>query len=165
MSISSEQLSRIKLMLMDCDGVLTDGRLYFSEHGETIKVFNVRDGQGFALWHAAGFQSGIISGRDAETIIKTRADELGIKYVRVKSKNKVADFNDIIADADVSPDEAAFIGDDVGDLPLLKIVGLPVAVADASEELIPVVSYVTKRKGGEGAVREVIDLILRSKAA
>lgn len=163
MSISSEQLSRIKLLIMDCDGVLTDGRLYFSDSGEAMKVFNVRDGQGLALWHAAGFHSGIISGRDAGAIIQTRADELGIKYVRVKSTDKVSDFQDIITDAGVSAAEVAFIGDDIGDLPLLKLVGLPVAVADASEELIPVVSYVTKKNGGEGAVREVIDLILRSK--
>src|SRR4029079_10449797 len=113
-------MKNIKLLLMDCDGVLTDGRLYFSARGEELKVFHVRDGQGLALWHRAGFQSGIISGRDAGEIIRQRADELGIKYVYVKSPDKIADFEKIIADAGVTPNEAAFVGDDVGDLGLMK---------------------------------------------
>jgi 3-deoxy-D-manno-octulosonate 8-phosphate phosphatase (KDO 8-P phosphatase) len=148
---------------MDCDGVLTDGRLYFSKDGEVLKAFNVRDGQGIVLWHSAGFESGIISGRGAGPIIQTRADELGMKYVRASSKDKVSDFQAIIADAGVTPSEAAFIGDDIGDLELMRLVGFPVAVADAVEEVRAAAAYVTKAEGGRGAVREVIDLLLGRK--
>jgi 3-deoxy-D-manno-octulosonate 8-phosphate phosphatase (KDO 8-P phosphatase) len=153
----------IKLLLMDCDGVLTDGRLYFSARGEEMKVFHVRDGQGLVMWHKAGFHSGIITGRDAETIIRKRADELGIKYLKANSDDKIRDFEDIIADAGVSSDETAFVGDDIGDLGLLGKVGLPIAIADAVDEVLANVAYVTKAKGGCGAVREVTDLLLRSK--
>jgi 3-deoxy-D-manno-octulosonate 8-phosphate phosphatase (KDO 8-P phosphatase) len=159
------QPANIRLLLMDCDGVLTDGRLYFSNQGEVIKAFNVRDGQGIVSWHAAGFQSGIISGRDAGAIIQTRADELGMKYVRTGSKDKVADFHEIITQARVTADETAFIGDDVGDLELMKLVGFSISVADAVDEVKAVARYITAKNGGEGALREVIDLILRAKTS
>lgn len=145
---------------MDCDGVLTDGRLYFSARGEELKVFHVRDGQGLSTWHKAGFQSGIISGRDAGDIIRKRAEELGIKYVYVRSPDKIADFEKIIADAGVEPDEVAFVGDDIGDLELMKRVGFAVAVADAVKEVREAAQYVTQSKGGHGAIREVTDLLI-----
>ncbi len=153
----------IKLLLMDCDGVLTDGKLYFSAIGEELKVFNVRDGQGIVMWHEAGFRSGIITGRDAERIIKKRADELGIRYLRARSEDKIRDFNEILADADVRTEETAFIGDDIGDLGLLQKVGLPIAVADAVEEVKQTAIFTTRLNGGAGAVREVIDLLLAAK--
>jgi 3-deoxy-D-manno-octulosonate 8-phosphate phosphatase (KDO 8-P phosphatase) len=158
-----DRVKKIKLLLMDCDGVLTDGRLYFSARGEELKVFHVRDGQGLALWHKAGFQSGIISGRDAGDIIRKRAEELGIKYVFVKSPDKIADFEKIIRDAGLKPDEVAFVGDDIGDLELLKRVGFAVAVADAVKEVREAAHFVTKANGGLGAVREVIDLLLSAR--
>ena len=148
---------------MDCDGVLTDGRLYFSKDGETMKVFNVRDGQGIVSWHNAGFQSGIISGRDAEPIIQTRANELGIKYVRACSRDKVRDLRELTADAGVRLDEVAFVGDDVGDIEIMKSVGFSVAVADAVEDVRKIASYTTSARGGFGAVREVTDLLLSAK--
>ena len=154
---------KIKLLLMDCDGVLTDGRLYFSARGEELKIFHVRDGQGLVLWHRAGFQSGIISGRDAGEIIRKRSNELGIRYVYVKSPDKIADFEKIIAEAGITPDEVAFVGDDVGDLGLMKRVGFAVAVADAVTEVREVADYVTKTKGGYGAIREVIDMLLATR--
>ncbi|HVQ56016.1 MAG TPA: HAD hydrolase family protein [Pyrinomonadaceae bacterium] len=157
------QTANIRLLLMDCDGVLTDGRLYFSNEGEVIKVFHVRDGQGIVSWHAAGFQSGIISGRAAGSIIHSRADELGMKYVRTCSSDKVTDFREIIIQAGVTADETAFIGDDIGDLELMRLVGFSVAVADATEEVRTAAAHVTEAKGGQGAVREVIDLLLRRR--
>jgi len=157
------QTANIRLLLMDCDGVLTDGRLYFSNEGEVIKVFHVRDGQGIVSWHAAGFQSGIISGRDSGKIIQARADELGMKYVRTCSSDKVTDFREIITQAGVTADETAFIGDDIGDLELMRLVGFSVAVADATEEVRTAAAHVTEAKGGQGAVREVIDLLLRRR--
>jgi YrbI family 3-deoxy-D-manno-octulosonate 8-phosphate phosphatase len=155
-----ERFKKIRLLLMDCDGVLTDGRLYFSKDGEAMKVFDVRDGQGIVSWHKAGFHSGIISGRGAEAIIQARADELGIKYVRTGSKDKVAEMRTIASEAGLSSDEIAYVGDDIGDIDVMKSVGFSVAVADAAEEVRAIATYTTKAKGGRGAVREVIDMLL-----
>lgn len=154
---------KIKLLLMDCDGVLTDGRLYFSASGEELKVFNVRDGQGIVSWHRAGFQSGIISGRNSP-IVNRRATELGIKFIKQSSKNKIEDFEEIIKDANVSAEETAFVGDDIPDIELLKIVGLSFAVADAEAEVKTSAQYITKSKGGRGAIREITNLLLDSKS-
>ena len=145
---------------MDCDGVLTDGRLYFSARGEEMKVFDVRDGQGIVSWHQAGFKSGIISGRGAAEIIQKRADELGIEFVCAGSRDKVNDFENIILSLGIDPENVAYIGDDVGDIELMRKVGFAVAVADATNEARAAAKYVTKAKGGRGAVREVIDMLL-----
>lgn len=158
-----QKASRIKLLLMDCDGVLTDGRLYFAESGEMMKVFHVRDGQGLALWHKAGFQSGIITGRNAEKILEARATELGIHYIKARSHDKAKDFEDILQFASVTLEEVAYIGDDIGDICLLEKVGLPISVADAVSDLDEFILYKTQTKGGFGAVREVIDLLLGSR--
>lgn len=158
-----ERARKIKLLLMDCDGVLTDGRLYFTENGEAMKVFHVRDGQGLASWHKAGFQSGIISGRDAKKILDARATELGIHYVKACSFDKANDLEDILQDAKVNFDEVAYVGDDIGDICLMEKVGLPIAVADAVLEVLPYAVYKTKSNGGRGAIREVTDLILKAK--
>lgn len=152
----------IRLLLMDCDGVLTDGRLYFSAGGEEMKVFDVRDGQGIVSWHKAGFRSGIISGRGSGDIIQRRADELGIEFVRVNSSDKVSDFEEIILSLGIGSENVAYIGDDIGDVELMKRVGFAVAVADAVEETKAAAAYVTKAKGGRGAVRELIDMLLAS---
>ncbi len=158
-----ERARKIKLLLMDCDGVLTDGRLYYTESGEQMKVFNVRDGQGIVSWHKAGFQSGIISGRDAQKILEARAAELGMHYIKAPSQDKAKDFEDILRDAKVTADEVAYIGDDIGDVCLLEKVGLPIAVADAALEILPYALYKTGTKGGFGAIREITDLLLRAK--
>jgi 3-deoxy-D-manno-octulosonate 8-phosphate phosphatase (KDO 8-P phosphatase) len=154
---------RIKLLLMDCDGVLTDGKLYYTESGEQMKVFNVRDGQGIVSWHKAGFQSGIISGRGAKKILEARATELGMHYIKARSHDKAKDYLDILQDAKVTSDEVAYIGDDIGDICLMEKVGLPIAVANAVSEVLPYTVYKTEAKGGFGAVREVTDLLLRAK--
>src|SRR5437016_9449845 len=109
---------RIKLLLMDCDGVLTDGRIWLTPDGDEQKAFHARDGQGISVWHRAGFKSGIISGR-ASSGVKRRAHELKVKYVHEYAKNKVVALEDIIADADVSVDECCFIGDDLGDIAIM----------------------------------------------
>jgi 3-deoxy-D-manno-octulosonate 8-phosphate phosphatase (KDO 8-P phosphatase) len=154
---------KIKLLLMDCDGVLTDGRLYYTDAGEQMKVFHVRDGQGLVSWHKAGFRSGIISGRDAKKILEKRATELGIQYIKACSVEKTRDFEDILQDAKVAPEEVAYIGDDIGDICLMEKVGLPIAVSDAVSELDSYIIYKTDVKGGFGAVREVTDFLLKAK--
>lgn len=158
----TERLERITLLLMDCDGVLTDGRLYFSAGGEELKVFDVKDGQGLVMWHQAGFRSGIISGRNS-SIVDVRARQLGIEFVHQGSSEKLAAFEKIITDVGVSPDEVAFIGDDLPDAHLMPRVGLAVAVADAHISAKSAAHLVTANPGGRGAVRELIDLILKAK--
>lgn len=158
----AERAKKIKLLIMDCDGVLTDGRLYFSANGEELKVFNVKDGQGIVSWNKAGFKSAIISGRES-IIVNRRATELGISYIRQGSYDKTQCFSEILKEENISADEVAYIGDDTGDIDLLKIVGFPVAVNDAAQEIFSCVIYKTKAKGGYGAVRELINLLLNLK--
>lgn len=166
MGLNADELEiarRVELLLLDCDGVLTDGRLYFTAEGEAAKAFHVRDGQGIVLWHKAGFQTGIISGRDSGGIVETRAKELGMHYVVTASENKINDLEKILSDTGIESRRVAYVGDDIGDIGLMGRVGLPVAVADAVDETKAAARYITKMKGGEGAVREVIDLLLSVK--
>lgn len=158
----TERARKIKLLLTDCDGVMTDGRMYFGETGEQLKVFHVRDGQGIVDWHKAGFRSGIISGRNSP-IVEMRARQLGIEFVFQGRSEKVAAFDEIVTSAGVSLDETAFIGDDTPDIAVMRLVGLAVAVSDAHDVVKAVAHYVTRLNGGHGAVREVIDLILAAK--
>ncbi len=158
-----KRAKKIKLLLMDCDGVLTDGSLYFNQNGEELKVFNVKDGQGIVDWHKKGFISGIISGRNSK-IVERRANELGIKLIKQGSRDKLADFEDILEETNLTAEETAYIGDDTPDIPLLKTVGLSATVANAAQEVFPNVHFITKIKGGKGAVRELTDLLLLAKA-
>ncbi|HEX3145830.1 MAG TPA: HAD-IIIA family hydrolase [Pyrinomonadaceae bacterium] len=153
---------RIKLLLMDCDGVLTDGRIWLIEDDDEQKGFHVRDGQGISLIHRAGLRTGIISGRKS-TAVERRALDLKITYVHQFSKDKIKALDEIIGAAGVSPEECAFVGDDLADIPPMRHVGLAVAVADAVEETKRAAHYVTDMKGGRGAVREVCELILKSQ--
>ena len=151
---------KVKFLLMDCDGVLTDGKLYYGSHGEELKVFHVRDGQGLVLWHRAGFRSGIITGRKSE-MLKVRSDELGIHHLVQGSADKVADLKKIMSQENLKFEEIAYIGDDVADLEILKRAGLPIVVADCAHEIEDVASFKTSKNGGLGAVREVVDMLLK----
>ena len=147
---------------MDCDGVMTDARLWLTPGGDEEKAFHARDGQGISVWHRAGWQSGIISGR-ASSSVERRAHELKMKYVHQYAKNKIVAFEEIISDAKASEDECCYIGDDLGDIGLMRRVGLAVAVADAAQDTKDAAHYVTTLDGGKGAVREVIELILKAQ--
>jgi len=153
---------RIKLLLMDCDGVLTDGRLWLMADGDEQKTFHARDGQGISLFHRAGLKTGIISGRTSSAV-ERRAQELKMSYVRQYAKDKIKALDEILAEAGVSANECAYIGDDVADIPVMQRVALAVAVADAVPETKQAAHYVTKLNGGHGAVREVTDLILKAQ--
>ena len=148
------------MLLMDCDGVLTDGRIYMTAEGEAMKVFDVKDGEGISRWHKAGGRSGIISGRDAHQILEVRCRELGIEFLRTDSKDKIGDMKAFAEAAGVSLAETAFIGDDIGDLGALNAAGFSIAVADAVGELKQAAMYTTKKGGGRGAVREAVEFIL-----
>jgi len=153
---------RIKVLLMDCDGVLTDGRLWLTEDQDEQKAFHTRDGQGISLMHRAGLRTGIITGRKS-TAVERRAHDLKIAYVHQFAQDKIKALDEIIAEAGVSAEECAFVGDDVADIPPMRRVGLAVAVADAVVETKLAAHYVTDLKGGRGAVREVCELILKSQ--
>ena len=154
--------ARIKLLLMDCDGVLTDGRLWLMADGDEQKTFHARDGQGISLCHHAGLKTGIISGRTSSAV-ERRAQDLKMAYVRQYAKDKIKALDEILVAAGVSVNECAYIGDDVADIPVMRRVALAVAVADAVPETKQAAHYVTELKGGHGAVREVCDLILKAQ--
>lgn len=154
--------AKIKLLLMDCDGVLTDGRITLLPGGDEQKTFHVRDGHGIVLLHRAGLRTGIISGRNS-SLVERRAKELGIQFVRQGTWNKIDDYQEILSEAKVLSEETAFIGDDVTDIPLMLHVGFAISVNDAVEELKSVSHLVTNSKGGFGAVRELSEIILQSQ--
>jgi len=160
----AERCKNIKLLLLDVDGVLTDGRLYFGPTGEALKAFFVRDGEGLKLWHRAGFRSGIISGRKSE-IVNLRGGQLGIELIKQGYDEKHLALEEIVAEAGVSAEECAFVGDDTPDIEVFERVGLAVAAADAHEEVRWAAHYITKAAGGRGAVREVIDMILKARSS
>lgn len=154
--------ARVKLLLMDCDGVLTDGRITLIADGDEQKSFHVRDGHGLVLLHRAGLDSGIISGRTS-SLVERRARELGIKHVRQGTHDKIKDFDSLLLEAGVTESEVAFIGDDVTDIPLMQRSEFAVAVADAVDETRRAAHYITQLPGGFGAVREVTEIILKAQ--
>lgn len=157
-----ERARKTRLLMMDVDGVLTDGRIIQDGHGHELKVFDVKDGHGIVMAHRAKLRTALISGRESETI-RRRAEELGIELVFQKIWNKLEVYEKILVDTELTHDEVAYIGDDLIDIPLLRRVGLAVAVADAVDEVKAVAHLITQRPGGQGAVREVIELILRAQ--
>ncbi len=154
--------SKVKLLILDVDGVLTDNCLYLSDEGGETKRFNVSDGMGIALALSAGLKIALISGRRSKAT-EFRASELKIKHVYLGVTNKIKSYNQIKKNLKLNDEQIAYIGDDVLDVPILKEVALPICVKDASPSVKGFAKYVTKAKGGEGAVREVIDMILASK--
>ena len=157
-----KRLKQIKLLLMDCDGVLTDGRLWLLGDDDEQKAFHAHDGAGISLMHRAGLHTGIISGRSSKAV-EQRSRELNMSYVRQYAKDKIKALDEIIWQSGVARDECAFIGDDIVDIPVMRLVGFAAAVADATEETKQAAHYVTIRAGGHGAVREVCDLILKAQ--
>ena len=154
--------ARVQLLLLDCDGVLTDGRITPVVGGDELKSFHTRDGHGLVMLHRAGLRSGIISGRTSR-LVEMRAADLGVSYVRQGALNKIEAFESLMSEAGASPDNTAFVGDDVVDIPLMRRCRLAVAVADATPDTRAAAHYVTLLPGGFGAVREVCELILKAQ--
>lgn len=152
----------IELILADVDGVLTDGSIIFTNEGIEIKRFNIQDGLGIRLWQRAGGKFGLVTGRNSH-IVNVRAAELGIEIVRQGTEKKVAAVKDILAQLRLEPRQVCYIGDDLPDLPALHYVGLGVAVANACVDVRQAADYVTTVPGGAGAVREIIEIVLRSQ--
>lgn len=156
------QCQPIELLLADVDGVLTDGGVVFDNQGIEIKRFHIRDGLGIRLWQRAGYRIGLITGRTSH-IVKIRSSELGIDLVRQGVEDKWPAAEAIIAAAGLEPHQVAYIGDDLPDLPVIRRVGLGVTVADAPAELREAATFVTTQCGGHGALRELIEAILRNQ--
>lgn len=155
-----EKLSKIKILITDCDGVLTDGKIYYGSDGSELKAFHVHDGKGFYLIQEKGIICAIITGRQS-AMVERRAQELGIEEVYQAISDKLTVFNKILRKYDLTADQAAYIGDDINDRKVLQQVGFSATVADGVPVLKNEVDFVTEKKGGRGAVREITDLILR----
>jgi 3-deoxy-D-manno-octulosonate 8-phosphate phosphatase (KDO 8-P phosphatase) len=158
-----ERARNIRLLVLDVDGVLTDGRLYLSAAGEELKVFHVRDGSGLVAVQRAGITVAIISGRDSAAVTR-RAAELGIRHVRQGVADKGAALDQLLDELGVSAAETACVGDDTPDVPMLRRAGLAIGVADAHPALLAAAHWVTHSNGGQGAVREACDLLLSARA-
>ncbi len=152
----------IKLLILDVDGVLTDGKLYIGENSEEIKSYNIKDGLGMRLLMDNGIEIAIITGRRSKSV-ENRMNGLGIKHIYQGKLAKRESYEKLLTDLQLSPSEVAYIGDDLIDLPVMTKVGLPIAVADAHSKAKEVSKYITTNIGGNGAVREICDLILDSQ--
>jgi 3-deoxy-D-manno-octulosonate 8-phosphate phosphatase (KDO 8-P phosphatase) len=158
----NEKGKRIKFLLLDVDGVMTDGKVYIDDDGCETKAFNIQDGHGITLLRKAGIRVGIISGRSSRAV-DIRAKQLSIEEVHQAVDDKLKVYEQILTRYQLKDEEVAYIGDDLIDRPLLQRVGLSVAVANAHEIVKRSVDWVTKRDGGAGAVREVVDHLLKSQ--
>ena len=153
---------QIQLILSDVDGVMTDGGIIYDNQGIEVKRFHVRDGLGIKLWQRSGRQFGIITARNSH-IVKLRATELGIEIVRQGFSDKLPVAREVAESLGLTMDAVCYIGDDLTDLPVLRHVGLAATVADAANEVREAATLVTSARGGEGAVREVVETILKAQ--
>lgn len=154
--------ARVRLMIFDVDGILTDGSLHYGPDGETIKTFNVLDGHGIKLLQQSGVAAAIISARKSE-IVARRAADLGIRHLHQGVHDKRAAFEELLAHTGIVAGACGFVGDDVIDLPILLRVGFSASVPNAHSEVRSRVHYVTQASGGRGAARELCDFILRAQ--
>ncbi len=159
---AKERARAIRIMVFDVDGVMTDGRLYFSNSGEEMKAFHTLDGQGVKMLHESGVEVALLTARQSQ-IVARRASELGITRVRQGASNKRAGYDELLRECGLPPDKAGYIGDDLVDLPVLTHCGFAASVPDAPEVVRSKVHYVTRAGGGQGAVRELCEFIMSAQ--
>jgi YrbI family 3-deoxy-D-manno-octulosonate 8-phosphate phosphatase len=157
-----ERCQKIELILSDVDGVLTDGGLTFDNQGIESKKFHIRDGLGIRLWQRGGYAFGLLTARSSH-IVKLRAAELNVTIVRQGYEDKLPAALEVMRELNIASEQVCYIGDDLTDLPVIRAVGLGVAVADAAAEVRAAAHYTTTLAGGQGAVRELIEMLLKSK--
>jgi 3-deoxy-D-manno-octulosonate 8-phosphate phosphatase (KDO 8-P phosphatase) len=157
-----QRAARIQLMVLDVDGVMTDGRLYYGAQGETLKVFDVRDGHGIRMLLASGVDVALLSARHSE-IVALRARELGIPRAVQGVANKAVAFDSLLKESRLHAEQTGFIGDDLPDLPVLRMAGFAATVADAREEIKAVAHWIAPCPGGQAAVRALADFVLHAK--
>jgi 3-deoxy-D-manno-octulosonate 8-phosphate phosphatase (KDO 8-P phosphatase) len=153
---------KIKLLILDIDGVLTDGRLYFSNHEDFAITFHIQDGLGINLLHRAGIEVAFMSGRQSQAVL-TRAQELNIKYLYLGCKNKQIAYTELRDKLKLSDEQIAYVGDDWIDIPPLEMAGLKFTVPNAVAEVKAIVDWCSPRAGGEGGVRDICDFILKAQ--
>ncbi len=159
----TERAKLIRFVLLDVDGVLTDGRILLFSDGTEGRAFHVRDGLGIRLAQQKGIGFGLLSGRESKVVVE-RARQLGIAEVHQGVRNKEERFGEILARLALPPEAVCYVGDDVVDVPVLRRAGFAVVPADAAAEAVAAADWVTSRRGGEGAVRELVDMLLRARA-
>jgi 3-deoxy-D-manno-octulosonate 8-phosphate phosphatase (KDO 8-P phosphatase) len=155
-----DRCEAIELLVVDVDGVLTDGGIVYADNEVELKTFHVRDGSGLKLWQLEGKRSAVLTGRTSP-VVPVRAAEVGIATVIQGAADKLEGYRRLLAAVPVRPEQVCYVGDDLPDLPVLRHCGLAVAVADACSEVLREAHYVTRAPGGRGAVREAVELILR----
>jgi 3-deoxy-D-manno-octulosonate 8-phosphate phosphatase (KDO 8-P phosphatase) len=154
--------ARITHLFLDCDGVMTDGGVFIGPDGAELKRFDIHDGHGIVLWRRAGHRVGVISGRGSQSL-EHRVEQLGIEYLVQRTLNKLDSFRDLLGEAGILPEEICFMGDDVVDIPLMLRTGLAAAPSNAVSDVVEAAHVVTARSGGCGAVRELIELLLKAQ--
>lgn len=159
---AEQRAARVRLMVLDVDGVLTDGRLYYGPQGEAMKVFDVRDGHGIKMLMKNGVDVALLSARSSD-IVTARARELGIARVLQGQSDKAIAFAALLADAAVAGEDSGFIGDDLPDLPAMRAAGFAVTVADGCDAAQAAAHWITPHRGGRGAVRALAEFILRAQ--
>jgi 3-deoxy-D-manno-octulosonate 8-phosphate phosphatase (KDO 8-P phosphatase) len=157
-----ERARGVRLALFDVDGVLTDGRLWYGADGEALKSFHILDGHGLKMLAASGVATGLLSGRDSPAAA-ARARELGLAHVMLGASDKLARFGELAGRLGLQPSQCAFVGDDLPDLPVMRACGFAVAVANAVPEVKAAAHHVTIARGGEGAVREFCEFVMRAQ--
>jgi len=158
--ILRKKVEAVSVLIMDVDGVMTDGKIIIDDLGNETKHFNARDGHGIKLLMRAGIEVFFLTGRESK-VVEHRAHELGVRDVYQGSKNKGESLDRILNEKGLLSGSMAYMGDDIVDIPVFRKVGLSVAVADAGPEVLQIADYVTEKKGGDGAVREVCEMILK----
>jgi len=154
-----EKIKNIRLFVMDVDGTLTNGKVFYSKNGEELKIFSIRDGMGIELLRRGGLEIGIITSENSPIVV-ARAAKLKIENLILGSRNKKKDLSELLNKLSVDKSETAFIGDDVNDIEVMKYVGLSACPSDSNKNVIEIADYVCSKPGGEGAVREFAELIL-----
>ncbi|SFN01156.1 KdsC family phosphatase [Thermodesulforhabdus norvegica] len=157
-----DRIKRIRLMLFDVDGVLTDGKIIYLDNGVEMKMFDVQDGHGMKLLIRAGIEVGLITGRYCRTV-ERRAEEIGIKHVYQNAKIKLEALEQILARTGLKEQEVGYMGDDLIDIPVMKRVGWAVTVPNANIHVFPYAHHITRKSGGNGACREVCEILLKTK--
>ncbi|MDR1611551.1 MAG: HAD hydrolase family protein [Planctomycetota bacterium] len=157
-----KKVAPIRFLVLDVDGVMTDGKIGYTSAGDECKSFDAKDGVGIKYWIRAGHRAGIITGRSSPAVAR-RAEELGVGFVAQNAREKLPVFEKMLADAGVSAGETAVMGDDLADIPLIRRAGVGIAVADAVAETKDAALWTTEKTGGNGAVREVIEAILKAQ--
>ncbi|HEX9757278.1 MAG TPA: HAD hydrolase family protein [Nitrospiria bacterium] len=155
-----KRLRKIRYLLLDVDGVLTDGKIYLDEQGKEFKVFNIYDGHGVSMLKKNGFGVGLLSGRKSKAV-GVRSKELGISEVYQGISNKLKCYQGFLRKHKLEDEQVAYMGDDLIDIPIMKLVGFSVSVPNAVKEVKVFAHYITQKRGGEGAVREIADLLLK----